>query len=73
MEWCEFNLHEYIYGTQKTPESKNLSGLSLPEGYASLWDVMEQVTSGVAFLHQKALVHRDLKPRNGKRPLRNVY
>jgi len=66
MEWCEFNLHDYIYGPYKTPESKNFVDLSLPAEYTSIWDVLEQITCGVAFMHQLKLVHRDLKPSNGR-------
>ena len=67
MEWCDFNMDEYISKQLSTATSKNLheaSGLSHPKGDWNNWDVMEQVSGGVEFIHDRNLVHRDLKPRN---------
>lgn len=30
-----------------------------------IWRIMEDITSGIAFIHFHKEVHRDLKPRNG--------
>lgn len=29
------------------------------------WDILEQIASGVQFIHNHRQVHRDLKPQNG--------
>ena len=72
MELCDFNLENYIY-KQWTPEMK----LAVPYMTADLpsrmqmnhiWDVMEDITRGIAFVHSKRFVHRDLKPCNSRTP-----
>lgn len=32
---------------------------------AYMWDIMENIAEGVAFIHDIKVVHRDLKPKNG--------
>jgi serine/threonine protein kinase len=73
MEFCDFNLKTFIHdGTITTPQSRNLAPLSnilYDRGDTNIcrnhWDVMEQISMGVEFLHQCNLVHRDLNPTNG--------
>ena len=67
MELCDINLSQYIKGTQ------NVTGVhGLP-----IWNkenpdiflitaIMQQLLSGLAFMHKEGKVHRDLDPRNGK-------
>lgn len=31
----------------------------------SLWGIIKQITSGLAFIHSQGKLHRDLNPRNG--------
>jgi serine/threonine protein kinase len=31
-----------------------------------MWQIMMDICSGVAFIHEQKYVHRDLKPRNGE-------
>jgi serine/threonine protein kinase len=74
MELCDFNLDEYISNRPSTAESKNLrdlSGCSLTNGEWNTWDVMEQISGGIEFIHKCELIHRDLKPSNGISSLRH--
>ena len=71
MELCDGNLEEYILG--KSPEkfqfssNPRLLGTSMFDNtILNVWDVMEQISSGLEFIHSKGEVHRDMKPRNGK-------
>jgi len=32
---------------------------------AQIWNIMADISSGVAFIHSRGEIHRDLKPRNG--------
>jgi len=40
------------------------NGLSAPE----VWDIMCQITAGVADIHKHGIIHRDLKPANSTTP-----
>ena len=73
MELCDLNLSTYIY--QKwTPEVERqmpyftFNDLPPKLKVAQLWGIMEDIASGVAFIHQKGEVHRDIKPANGTYP-----
>jgi serine/threonine protein kinase len=71
MELCEGNLEQYI---MKDPElTYELSAAENPRllyagfegrGIWNTWDIMEQVASGIEFVHGCGEAHRDLKPRN---------
>jgi len=74
MELCSFNLRTYIYDPEKC-----VSDTTLPPGYrvesipsrsipANIWDIMKQISEGVAFMHNHNHVHRDIKPENSAFP-----
>lgn len=67
MELCDINLSQYIEGTESVigvhglpPWNKENPDIFL------LIAIMQQLLSGLAFMHEKDKVHRDLDPRNGK-------
>jgi len=56
MELCEFNLDQYIAHTAKW---------SLPTlDTKILLKIMQDVSRGLAFIHENNTVHRDIKPEN---------
>lgn len=72
MEYCDCNLDEYIRGT---PQALSIPVLLLhpypkakEEGRLSLiiCAIIQQVLSGLVFVHHQGKVHRDLKPQNSK-------
>jgi len=71
MEVCGINLEEYIATPAATTyissENPRLFGTKFGEcGMWNAWDIMEQISGGVEFIHSCEQVHRDLKPRNGR-------
>jgi serine/threonine protein kinase len=59
MELCSLSLDEYlkgkwvVYPVDGVPEE------------VGIWNIMTQISNGLAFVHSKKEVHRDLKPSNG--------
>jgi serine/threonine protein kinase len=53
------NLERYIQ--QHSPTSNR------PMIVVNVWDIINQITAGVAYIHSHKQVHRDLNPRNGLR------
>ena len=73
MEYCDLDLDGWIQRRwTHTVEQKlpHLTG-NVPSRtrMTQIWDVMEDLTKGVAFIHSQGHVHRDLKPRNSTDPL----
>jgi serine/threonine protein kinase len=71
MELCDGNLEDYIQGrrsqTFEATDNSRLLSLNMREsGIANIWDIVEQISSGLQFIHSCEEVHRDLKPRNGR-------
>ena len=70
MELCAFNLNDYIYNPNKCVEQTTLPpefrATSIPnrEEPYTVWAIMEQISSGIAFMHANHHVHRDVKPAN---------
>lgn len=57
MELCDWNLEQFIDQHRPTSEA--------PFTIEQLWGIMTHIASGITFIHDEGLVHRDLKPRNG--------
>lgn len=72
MELCDLSLETYIERkwTPAMVEKVPYFTAELPSRMrmAQTWDIMEDLTRGVAFIHQHKEVHRDLKPRNSISP-----
>jgi serine/threonine protein kinase len=58
MELCNGNLD--LFMRDRGPSS------STPITIADLWNIMVQITNGLAHIHSQGEVHRDIKPRNSK-------
>ena len=70
MEICEGNLEDYIRGSGQAfiaAINPRLSALGIVQvgRVATIWDIAEQIASGISYIHNCKEVHRDLKPRNG--------
>jgi serine/threonine protein kinase len=75
MELCDINLHDYIYNNRRVvtdmPSFRRNSAafvrdnVSVVTKLLNVWTIMQQIASGLAFIHFHSQVHRDMKPRNG--------
>jgi serine/threonine protein kinase len=69
MELCDLNLEQWIYRTWDEATANKLAFLTaeLPPRarLGQVWDIMEDITRAVAFIHDSHEIHRDLKPSNG--------
>jgi serine/threonine protein kinase len=70
MELCDLNLQDFI-SQSWPPALDNTSpflgrNISETERMSNVWNIIEQLVSGVAHLHDHNLVHRDIKPQNSK-------
>ena len=70
MELCDMNLECWIERKWDLVLEKKLPYLTgnFPSRtrMAEIWDIMEDVTNGVTFIHSMKEIHRDGKPRNSK-------
>ena len=71
MELCEINLEEYIQGQKSGVRGLLEWEVVLEEGQHEflIIAIMQQILSGVAFIHEQNEVHRDLTPQNGILPI----
>lgn len=70
MELCSMNLQDYIQGDYNI----DILRWRLPDEPNTLFGligIMEQVMSGIEFIHGQGIVHRNLCPQNGKVVLNN--
>ena len=69
MELCDLNLDRWIYRKWDENTVKKFPHLTveLPPRMrlGQVWDIMEDITRAVAFIHDDHEIHRDLKPSNG--------
>ena len=70
MELCDLTLHDYIHPTKPPDPAESLpvfiKDKPPPIKAQQIWNVMQQITSGLAYIHSLNLAHRDLKPANSK-------
>ena len=72
MELCDMNLKDYISSSDDVIVGHHTSGsqyydIVLPsrsKGPYYIWNIMEQVSCGIVFIHSQGCVHRDVKPAN---------
>lgn len=64
MELCTLNLEEYIQG-KITEGLRDWRRPSQREDLLHVLGIMEQVMSGLSYIHRENEVHRDLNPQNG--------
>lgn len=72
MELCDLDLEAYIYGglaPGKVSQVLSFQHFAKTDtshsSESTIWDIMRQIANGVQFMHNKQMIHRDLKPRNG--------
>lgn len=71
MELCDLNLEDYIQrkwppGIEELiPSFAIVDTLAPPLRIIPIWEIMRDICSGVAYIHDRGEIHRDLKPRNG--------
>jgi serine/threonine protein kinase len=67
MELCEINLEQYIRGSKTGIRGLVDWEIALKDGQHEflIIAIMQQLLSGLAFIHDRGEVHRDLTPQNG--------
>ena len=70
MELCDLSLHDYIHRADTPRPSESIPYFikdAPPEIKASqIWNIMRDIAEGLLYIHEHSLVHRDVKPLNGK-------
>lgn len=67
MELCDLNLEEYIRSPATEIQGLLAWGKAIVQGDAAflIWTILQQIVSGLVFVHSCGEVHRDLSPQNG--------
>jgi len=63
MELCDLNLEGYL--KEHWPVVSVSQPLIARMDPLQAWNIMKDITKGIAFIHSKEFVHRDIKPANG--------
>jgi serine/threonine protein kinase len=67
MELCDISLEQYINGAGAIMGFHRLQNWKkLEPDIFLITAIMQQLLSGLAFIHKSGKVHRDLNPKNGK-------
>lgn len=69
MEYCDINLDEYIRGVKTSVVGLVEFEMILKDGEIFAFMVcaiLQQILSGLVFIHSQGKVHRDLRPQNSK-------
>jgi serine/threonine protein kinase len=74
MQMCDMNLEYWIEHSYAQNEAAKKKALSFTGEIASLmtediWTIMKDISRGLTFIHERKVIHRDIKPRNGIFPL----
>lgn len=67
MERCAYNLDQYIQGQGVSLKSSCQVGekATFSNACGTFTEILQQVTNGLAYIHNHGYVHGDLKPSNG--------
>ena len=71
MEYCDIDLDEYIRGKRPAPPPLLEYDTAVKDGQLPLiiCAIIQEILSGLIFIHKQGKVHRDLKPQNSKTTL----
>jgi serine/threonine protein kinase len=72
MEYCDLSLEQYLRGQGSSVNNLLDYETANHDGHLSLFTcaIMQELLSGLIFIHMHDKVHRDLKPANSKTPSR---
>ena len=62
MELCDIDLASYL--DTKCGRDDNVLTHPIALNETKCWEILNDITSGLIFIHKRKEIHRDLKPRN---------